>query len=159
LFFYSCFELCHLRVFEGSGVHDPWGPREPLSGSWIKHEQKKEKKVLKKFFVFCFFIRVLIYDTWGCSRDQGFMTPWGPWDPEWFINIRLYDNREISELRSTRARRTIEPPVKTCSRFWISCVFFSQTFSIEVKESPFMKWYQTNSLDIESVDLQIIHFK
>jgi hypothetical protein len=72
--FLFMFDSWHLRVFEESGVHDPWGPWDP---EWFMDQTriKKKKKFLKNFFCFLFFYSCLIHDTWGCSRNQGFMTP------------------------------------------------------------------------------------
>jgi hypothetical protein len=91
-----CFFVCvcdswHLRVLEGSGVHDlPWGPWAP---EWFmnhkhKRKNKKKKKKFLIFFVFCFF--VCVCDSWHLRvlEGSGVHGTWGPWalNGSWITN-------------------------------------------------------------------------
>jgi hypothetical protein len=89
IFFFFCFCLWFMTPEGARGIRDSWPLRS--SKPWMVHEiqtqtkkQKKKKKVFNFFFFFLFLF--MIHDTWGCSRDQGLMTPWGPRNPEWFMN-------------------------------------------------------------------------
>jgi hypothetical protein len=42
----------HLRVLEGSGIHNPWGPRNP---KWFMNQTRIKTKKEKKFLFFSFF--------------------------------------------------------------------------------------------------------